>query len=54
MQERNKNKERVSDKAAAPGIDPEDSYGKKATKEEIKSGDSTMVTRLMADEYDPS
>ncbi len=38
----------------APGMDPESSYGEKATKSEIKKGESTTVTRLTYDEYDPS
>ena len=44
----------VSDTAVAPGIDPEDSYGEKATKTAIKNGESTKVTRLIYNEYDPS
>lgn len=40
--------------AAAVGIDPEASYGEKASQPEVKEGESTKVTRLVYDEYDPS
>ncbi|WP_179151885.1 hypothetical protein [Oceanobacillus senegalensis] len=49
-----KRKKHVPESAQAPGIDPEDSYGKKATKEDIKNNNTTMVTRLVYDEYDAS
>jgi hypothetical protein len=42
----------IPDSAQAPGIDPEDSYGKNATNEEVKKGESTQVTRLIYDAYD--
>lgn len=42
------------DNVIAPGIDPDDSFGKDATKSEIESGESTKVTKLTYDEYDPS
>ncbi|WP_158595124.1 hypothetical protein [Oceanobacillus piezotolerans] len=38
----------------APGVVPEDSFGEKATKSEIDKGESTTITRLAYDEYDPS
>ncbi|WP_205317617.1 hypothetical protein [Oceanobacillus zhaokaii] len=44
----------AEDPTVAPGINPEDSYGEKATKSEIEKGESTSVTRLTYDEYDPS
>lgn len=40
--------------ATAAGIDPDASYGVNATKSDIKKGESTKVTRLVYDEYDPS
>ncbi|WP_156520739.1 hypothetical protein [Oceanobacillus sp. Castelsardo] len=42
----------ITESAQAPGIDPEDSYGKNATDKEIEKGESTQVTRLIYDEYD--
>jgi hypothetical protein len=53
MDKKEKNSQ-VSDTAVAPGIDPEDSYGRDATKAAIKKGESTKVTRFVYDEYDPS
>lgn len=47
-------KSKITDKKVAPGIDEEDSYGEPATKSEIAKGESTTVTRLIYDEYDPS
>ena len=38
----------------APGIDPDDSLGKKAKEHDIKDGESTRVTRLVYDEYERS
>lgn len=53
MDKKNKlQKLRVPNSAQAPGIDPEDSYGKNATNEEVEKGESTQVTRLIYDEYD--
>lgn len=49
-----KKKEKTANKRVAPGIDPEDSYGEKATQTEIKKGEYTTVTRLVYDEYDAS
>ncbi|MBY7143161.1 hypothetical protein KFZ56_08835 [Virgibacillus sp. NKC19-3] len=43
-----------SNSAAAPGMDEEDAYGKKATKTEVKQEESTRVTRLINDEYKSS
>lgn len=42
------------DDVVAPGNDPDDSFGRDATPSEIKQGESTKVTRMMYDEYDPS
>lgn len=53
MKNRKKRKEITHD-TVAPGMDPEDSYGEKATPTEIKKGEYTTVTRLIYDEYDPS
>ncbi|MFC4559830.1 hypothetical protein ACFO3D_16720 [Virgibacillus kekensis] len=36
----------------APGIDPDDSFGEKATEAEVKNNQSTQVTRLTLDEYE--
>ncbi len=53
MDKKNKlQKLRVPNSAQAPGIDPEDFYGKNATNEEVEKGESTQVTRLIYDEYD--
>lgn len=49
-----KKKSQLADSVVAPGIDEEDSYGEKATKSEVKNGESTTVTRIVYDEYDPS
>jgi len=49
-----KRKNDISSSAQAPGIDPDDSYGKDATKEEIDKGEYTPVTRLVYDEYEAS
>jgi hypothetical protein len=38
----------------APTYDEEQSFGEDATEEEVKNGESTMVTRLVYDEVDPS
>ncbi|MFD2759615.1 hypothetical protein [Lentibacillus juripiscarius] len=51
--DKKKNK-RINSDVVAPGIDPDDSYGKHASKAEIEKGESTKVTRLTYDEYDPS
>lgn len=45
---------KTASKVVAPGIDPDDAYGEKATQEDINRGESTIVTRLVYDEYDPS
>lgn len=44
----------MNDDVIAPGIDPDDSYGRDATQSEIEQGESTKVTRMTYDEYDPS
>ncbi|WP_188456421.1 hypothetical protein [Virgibacillus oceani] len=49
-----KRNERIADSIVAPGIDPEASYGDDATQSDIEKGDTTTVTRLIYDEYDPS
>jgi len=49
-----KKKIQIPDSAVAPGMDEEDAYGEKATESEIKNGESTTVTRMVYDEYDPS
>ncbi|WP_199860690.1 hypothetical protein [Oceanobacillus damuensis] len=49
-----KKKLQAEDTAVAPGMDPEDSFGKKATKSDIKKGESTTMTRFSYDEYNPS
>lgn len=53
MELRNNKKKRETN-IQAPGIDPDDSYGKKANEKEVKSGESTRVTRLIYDEYERS
>ncbi|WP_199794689.1 hypothetical protein [Lentibacillus sp. Marseille-P4043] len=50
----NKKKMRKNNNVQAPGIDPDDSYGEDATQSEIENEESTTVTRLTYDEYDPS
>lgn len=45
---------RIDHDVVAPGIDEEDSYGEDATRSEVEHSDSTKVTRLIYDEYDPS
>jgi hypothetical protein len=39
---------------AAPTYDEEQSFGEDATEEEVKNGESTMVTRLVNDEVEPT
>ncbi|MEN1967114.1 hypothetical protein WMZ97_03450 [Lentibacillus sp. N15] len=50
---RNKQTEKYED-VVAPGMDEEDSFGEDATQSEIKRDESTKVTRMIYDEYDPS
>ncbi|MCG3420052.1 hypothetical protein [Oceanobacillus jordanicus] len=52
--DKKKRKIRTDNTVVAPGMDPEDSYGERATKFEIEKGESTTVTRVTYDEYDPS
>ncbi|SET68130.1 hypothetical protein SAMN05216389_12046 [Oceanobacillus limi] len=52
--DRKKRTNNTNIRGVAPGIDPEDSYGEDATKAEIEHGESTKVTRLTYDEYNPS
>ncbi len=56
MNEMEKKKEKPStlDHKVAPTNDEEYSYGEDATQSEVEHGDSTKVTRLVNDEYDPS
>ncbi|SER82523.1 hypothetical protein [Salipaludibacillus aurantiacus] len=42
------------ERTTAPGIDEEEEFGEDATEDERRKGDSTKVTRLIYDEYDPS
>lgn len=49
-----KKRKQRADSVAAPGMDEEDAYGEKATRAEVEQGESTRVTRLINDEYDPS
>ncbi|MDY0407141.1 hypothetical protein P5G51_019015 [Virgibacillus sp. 179-BFC.A HS] len=49
-----RNKQKADPNVVAPGIDPDDSYGRDATNEEIAEGEATTVTRLIYDEYDHS
>ena len=49
-----KKREKKNDKTVAPGMDPEDSYGEKATPSDIKNNEYTTVTRLIYDEHEPS
>ncbi|WP_416148828.1 hypothetical protein ACM26V_21575 [Salipaludibacillus sp. HK11] len=56
MDKRDKEKELFSAKneKVAPGLDEEDSYGKNASKTDMKQDNTTKVTRLINDEYDHS
>ncbi|UJL48365.1 hypothetical protein KFZ58_07475 [Virgibacillus sp. NKC19-16] len=49
-----KKRKQRAESVVAPGMDEEDSYGEKATKAEVEQEESTKVTRLVNDEYDPS
>ncbi|WP_170287551.1 hypothetical protein [Aquibacillus halophilus] len=51
--DKKKKTEKVEPKVA-PGIDPDESYGENATETDMNKDDSTTVTRLSYDEYDPS
>ncbi|WP_010530305.1 hypothetical protein [Lentibacillus jeotgali] len=52
--DKKKRKETTDRHVTAPGIDPDDSFGEPATEEDIENGESTRVTRMTYDEYDPS
>ncbi|WP_205520116.1 hypothetical protein [Virgibacillus doumboii] len=52
--DKKKKKSQKYDEVVAPGIDPDDAFGKDASAAEIKKGESTKVTRLKYDEYDSS
>ncbi|MBP1969137.1 hypothetical protein J2Z83_001240 [Virgibacillus natechei] len=49
-----KKRTQPAESVVAPGMDPEDSYGERATKSDIRKKESTRVTRLLNDEYDPN
>lgn len=44
----------ISEATVAPGIDDEQGLEIKATPEDVKKGNTTKVTILSYDEYDPS
>lgn len=52
--DKKKKQDKIADSVVAPGIDPEDAYGEKANPTQVKSDESTPVTRMTYDEYDPS
>ena len=52
--DKKKRKVTTDRQVTAPGIDPDDSFGKPATEDEIEKGESTRVTRLTNDAYDPN
>jgi hypothetical protein len=49
-----KRKEQDHDEVTAPGIDPDDSFGEKASEADIEKGEYTRVTRLKYEAYEPS
>lgn len=51
--ESNKNKNNKSTPKVAPGLS-DSKFGEAASKEEIRRGESTKVTRVYLDENDPS
>lgn len=53
MADGKRNKDRKTGYRAAPGYSDE-KFGEDASKEEIKKGESTRVTRVFLDENDPS
>lgn len=52
--DKKKRKSKIADSVVAPGIDPEDAFGEKASTSQVKNDESTPVTRMTYDEYDPS
>ncbi|SFA84896.1 hypothetical protein SAMN04488072_102300 [Lentibacillus halodurans] len=52
--DKKKRKSAINRDVTAPGMDPEDAYGVQASETDIKKGESTKVTRLSYDEYEPS
>ncbi|WP_192869530.1 hypothetical protein [Lentibacillus sediminis] len=54
MTDKKRKQNKSSHPTAAPGIDEEDAFGEQATKAEKENGETTTVTRLVQDEYDPS
>ncbi|WP_179133904.1 hypothetical protein [Halobacillus massiliensis] len=52
--EKNKRKQKESEFKEAPTSNDADLFGKDASEEEIREGESTKVTKLVYDEYDPS
>jgi len=51
---RKRRKSTPTNNPVAPGVDEEDLYDRPATQSEIEKGESTTVTRMIYDEYDPS
>ncbi|WP_185959703.1 hypothetical protein [Lentibacillus cibarius] len=49
-----KKRKGIDNDSVAPGIDPDDAFGEDASATDIEKGESTKVTRLTYDEYDPS
>jgi len=49
-----KKDEKREPEKVAPGLDEEDSFGKDASKVDKEKGETTRVTRMIYDEYDPS
>lgn len=54
MIDKKRKRDKSPNPTAAPGIDEEDAFGETATKAEKQTGDTTTVTRLVQDEYDPN
>lgn len=52
--DKKKRKPHRNDETVAPGMDPDDSFGEEASETEIEKGESTRVTRMTYDEYNPS
>jgi hypothetical protein len=53
MDDKKKCKDKKREYRVAPGFNDE-KFGEDATREEIRNGDSTKVTRVFLDENDPS
>ncbi|WP_173917529.1 hypothetical protein [Halobacillus sp. Marseille-Q1614] len=52
--ENDKRKQKAAEYKEAPTSNDDELFGKDATEEEIRNGESTKVTKLIYDEYDPS